>query len=106
MFRIAVEFFFYALFREGELDLFYYSCKEHLDELIEVLRKHGDHEEELLTTFEERYDEIIRHMNVTQDLYTEKQGLFDLLICLLYIFILVFLVYYQYLKYTIHFFSP
>lgn len=66
----------YASFREGELDLFYYSCKDHLDELIEVLRKHGDDEEELLTTFEERYDEIIRHMNVTQDLYAEKQGLY------------------------------
>ncbi|XP_047143323.1 nucleosome-remodeling factor subunit BPTF isoform X2 [Hydra vulgaris] len=58
---------------EGVEDIFYYSCQEHLDELIAVLREE-DNEVELLTVIEDRYEEIVRHMKVTEELYNEQKG--------------------------------
>ena len=60
-------------FREGVEDIFYYSCQEHLDELIAVLREEED-EVDLLTVIEDRYEEIVRHMKVTEELYNEQKG--------------------------------
>lgn len=58
---------------DGEEDIFYYSCQKHLDELIDVLKDEED-ESELVAVLEERYDDIVRHMKVTAELYEENRG--------------------------------
>lgn len=58
---------------EGNLDIFYYSCQKHFDELLSALRD-DEKETELVSVLEDRYDEIVRHMKITEELYQEKKG--------------------------------
>ena len=60
-------------FREGEHDIFYYSCKAHLDELVEALKADGQ-EENLILAFEDKYNDIIRQMTLTESLANEFKG--------------------------------
>ena len=55
------------------MDVFNYSSQEHLDELIKALE--DQNEEPLLTNIQERYEEIVKHMNVTEELYDIRKGM-------------------------------
>ena len=53
---------------DGDCDTFYYSSQKHVDELMDALRDEED-ESDLLTALEERYEDIVRHMKITLELY-------------------------------------
>ena len=60
-------------YREGRHDVFYYSTQKHLDELTKALRSQEEYV--LLNAIDERYDEIVKHMKITDELYKEKKGM-------------------------------
>ena len=65
-------FSFFFISREGRLDVFYYSSKKHVDELIKAL---DDQDEfNLVSAIRERYEDIMKHMKITEELYFEKKG--------------------------------
>ena len=65
----------FIVFSVGELDVFYYSCQEHFDELLEILRKDEYDEEDVVVVLTDRYEEIVRHMKVTGELSNELKGM-------------------------------
>ena len=60
------------LYREGRQDVFYYSSKDHLDELLNALVDQDEYN--LASVIQERYEDITKHMKITEELYTEKKG--------------------------------
>ena len=43
-----------------------------MDELLRALE--NQYEDHLVAVLQDRYDEIVRHMNITEELYNEKKG--------------------------------
>lgn len=51
----------------------YYSCKEHLDDLIKALEEDGK-EKRLLSVIKARYKVMVRHMEITESLIEAARG--------------------------------
>lgn len=60
-----------SYYREGENDIWYYSTKGQIDELIEVFDKHG-FEREIAFVLSDLRDDITRQMGITESLTKEK----------------------------------
>ena len=62
--------------REGNDEVLYYSCKAHLDELINSLEEDGK-EKKLLSMIKAKYKVMIKHMEITETLTEELRGMDD-----------------------------
>ena len=60
-------------FREGNDGTLYYSCKAHLDELINSLEEDGK-ERRLLSMIKAKYKVMIKHMEITEALIESSRG--------------------------------
>ncbi|XP_029214367.2 nucleosome-remodeling factor subunit BPTF-like isoform X2 [Acropora millepora] len=61
------------LFVEGNDEVLYYSCKAHLDELINSLEEDGK-EKKLLSMIKAKYKVMIKQMEITETLTEELRG--------------------------------
>lgn len=62
--------------REGNDEVLYYSCKAHLDELINSLEEDGK-EKKLLSMIKAKYKVMIKQMEITETLTEELRGMDD-----------------------------
>lgn len=63
----------YILFSEGENEVWYYSTKSHVEELMECLEG-GEWERELLASLQEMRDDIMKHVAITEELTSTNKG--------------------------------
>ena len=52
--------------------MFYYSSKKHIDELLKALEDQDEFN--LVAAIRERYEDIMKHMKISEELYSEKKG--------------------------------
>lgn len=64
------------LIREGSDETLYYSCKAHLDDLINSLEEDGK-EKRLLSVLKAKYKIMVKHMEVTEALTEAARGRAD-----------------------------
>lgn len=64
--------------REGNDEVLYYSCKAHLEELINSLEEDGK-EKKLLSMIKAKYKVMIKHMEITETLTEELRGMNDII---------------------------
>lgn len=64
--------------REGNDEVLYYSCKAHLDELINSLEEDGK-EKKLLSMIKAKYKVMIKHMEITETLTEKLRGMNDII---------------------------
>ena len=60
-------------FREGNDETLYYSCKAHLDDLIQSLEEDGK-EKRLLSALKTKYKLMVKHMEITEALTEATRG--------------------------------
>ncbi|XP_025083493.1 nucleosome-remodeling factor subunit BPTF-like isoform X4 [Pomacea canaliculata] len=58
---------------EGENEVWYYSTKSHVEELMECLEG-GEWERELLASLQEMRDDIMKHVAITEELTSTNKG--------------------------------
>ena len=63
----------YLLNREACDDTLYFSCKAHLDDLINSLEEDGK-EKKLLSAIRAKYKTILKHMEITEALTEASRG--------------------------------
>ena len=61
------------LIREGNDETLYYSCKAHLDDLIQSLEEDGK-EKRLLSALKAKYKLMVKHMEITEALTEAARG--------------------------------
>lgn len=64
------------LTREGSDETLYYSCKDHLDDLINSLEEDGK-EKRLLSAIKAKYKIMAKHMEITEALTEAARGMYN-----------------------------